>query len=293
MSKSLSSTELLGARLEEVVRVSPSPPQASRRQPLAPESVLATLPTPNRRGTAQAAAQLADAARMDAQLRAEAALAAAVAEAAAATKAYPGGVGAGEARAPAASSGATGQASGEKSPEPVLLELTHVLNMVGPNKVGNHFSSNGNGGAAACAAPGAKPQTKQQSQVASELLVNSALRMMWPANRRKVPGPEAAIAVRDAAALLQEAAQVALSMAECIESSASTCPAREFKPPGPAACSETKRRRTFGGPSPVRSQSPGVVAAASGTGSLALPGGHSNASAVRGSPPVRFAGLRV
>ena len=52
-----------------------------------------------------------------------------------------------------------------------LLELTHVLNMVAPR-------------------PSQKLQTLQAPSVAAELLVSSALRMHWPADKRRLAPKE-------------------------------------------------------------------------------------------------------
>lgn len=139
-------------------------------------------------------------------------------------------------------------------PEP-LVELTHVLNMVAPR-----------------AQQGAAGVKQRPPSVATVLLVSSALRMQWPMDRRKVGATDAASTCKEAAAVLQEAASQLLGAAEKLESG--LLGAREFRPL--AVGSESKRRRTFGGPSPPRAASPGA------------PPTH------RGSPPLgRFAGLRV
>merc|ERR1712190_480561 len=114
-------------------------------------------------------------------------------------------------------------------------------------------------------------RVQRPPSVAAELLVSSALRMQWPVDRRKMGPPDAAVTCREAAAVLHEAASQLLGVAAALDSGALTT--REFKPP--ACSSESKRRRrTFGGLSPVRALSP-VGAAPS------IP---------RGSPPVRFTG---
>merc|ERR1719235_625189 len=100
--------------------------------------------------------------------------------------------------------------------------------------------------------------------------------MQWPVDRRKVVCGDAANSCREAAAVLQEAASQLLGAATTLDSG--TCPVRDLKLPA-ASGSESKRRRTFGGPSPARAPSP--------------PGG-AGPLAPRGSPPqVRLAGLRV
>jgi len=155
------------------------------------------------------------------------------------------------------------QAPEQRSPEVPLVELTHVLNMVVPRvqAPGGGRQDQGIAGATKSRPP----------SVAAELLVSSALRMQWPVDRRKVACGDAAVSCREAAAVLQEAASQLNNAAMALDNG--VCPAREMKMQG----SESKRRRTFGGPSPARAPSPG--------------GGP---LAPRGSPPqVRLAGLRV
>jgi len=153
----------------------------------------------------------------------------------------------------------------ERQPaERPLVELTHVLNMVAPQPVQGPLV----------------PASKQKPpSVAAELLISSALRMQWPHDRRKVGSSDAALTCREAADVLKEAAAQLLGAASALDGGA--CPATK----GLCCGSESKRqrsalrrRRTVGGPSPARPASP--------VGG----GGH---PAQRGSPPVRFAGLRV
>lgn len=143
---------------------------------------------------------------------------------------------------------------GNNSPEP-LVELTHVLNMVHPTGVRALSNLPTNGTAFHTSKP--KPPT-----VASELLVSSALRLAWPPDRRKgVDVGVAASSCRDAASMLEEAAQYLRITAANLDSG--VVQARELKATTlSGAGSESKRRRTFGGPSPPRATSPtgGVVA---------------------------------
>jgi len=176
-----------------------------------------------------------------------------------------------EAQKPSSSSSVPTQV-GERSPE-ILMEMTNVLNLLGARPSGSTT------GAAAALHGVGKTRT---SSVASELLVSSALRMQWPVDRRKVGSTDAANACRDAAGLLNEAAQQLLSAASSLEAGGAAV-AREFKGLG----SDSKRRRTFGGPSPVRAQSPPGGGGGGGHGS------SERGAVSRGSPPVRFAGLRV
>eukprot|EP00930_Biecheleria_cincta_P104507 TRINITY_DN9685_c0_g1_i1.p1 TRINITY_DN9685_c0_g1~~TRINITY_DN9685_c0_g1_i1.p1 ORF type:complete len:623 (-),score=111.95 TRINITY_DN9685_c0_g1_i1:93-1961(-) len=154
------------------------------------------------------------------------------------------------------SSSAAGAAAASEvqpsSPEP-LLELTHVLNMVAPKP---------QPGAPASSAANTKPRP---STVASELLVSSALRMQWPVDKRKVPASEAAQTCREAAAVLQEAIAQLSATATALETGGAGL--REMlRGRGPA---EWKRRRTFGGPSPLPgANSPPPAAAPRLTGTL-------------------------
>jgi len=111
----------------------------------------------------------------------------------------------------------------ERSAEP-LVELTHVISMFG-NSQNNQLQA-------------FKPASRQCS-VASEMLVTAALRLQWPADRRKVTNVDAAHVCRDAAALLQEAAQQLLGVSSEFENggSSASSKAHEFKPLiGSGAC---------------------------------------------------------
>merc|ERR1719491_700046 len=186
----------------------------------------------------------------------------------------------------------------DRSPEP-LVELTHVLNMVAPRPAPG-LSGLAGIGSIGSAAPGnvagmlnsggASLGKGKPPSVAAELLVSSALRMQWPVDRRKVGPGDAANTCRDAAAVLQEAAAQLLSCAAALDGG--NVQVRELKPA--ASGSESKRRRTFGGPSPVRALSP--TAAPAGATALGQAPAAGGPLASRGSPPVRevrFAGLRV
>jgi len=159
---------------------------------------------------------------------------------------------------------------GNNSPEP-LVELTHVLNMVHPTGVRALSNLPTNGTVLQTSKP--KPPT-----VASELLVSSALRLAWPPDRRKgVDIGVAAGSCRDAASMLEEAAQYLRITAANLDSG--VVQARELKATAlSGAGSESKRRRTFGGPSPQRASSP--------------TGGVVPQPLARGSPPV-CRGIRV
>jgi len=158
------------------------------------------------------------------------------------------------------------------SPEP-LVELTHVLNMVHPTSTRPGANNGATSGLASCSKP--KPPS-----VASELLVSSALRLAWPPDRRKgVDLPVAASSCREAATVLEEAAQYLRLTAASLDSG--MLQARELKGTSVGNGSESKRRKTFGGPSPARATSP--------SGGTA--GGTSQPHA-RGSPPV-CRGIRV
>jgi len=159
---------------------------------------------------------------------------------------------------------------------PASLDIREALNFVLPRP---HQVSQGqnmpvttperSGGHGSIAMTSAGKQ--KQLTVAAELLVSSSLRLQWPSGKRKLSSAEVAIACRDAVAALQEASANLLSAAATLESSAA--PPKELKA---VAGLETKRRRTFGGPSPTQAVSPA-------RGPLAP----------RNSPPVRFGGLRV
>eukprot|EP00927_Polykrikos_kofoidii_P073603 TRINITY_DN69621_c0_g1_i1.p1 TRINITY_DN69621_c0_g1~~TRINITY_DN69621_c0_g1_i1.p1 ORF type:complete len:640 (-),score=123.59 TRINITY_DN69621_c0_g1_i1:366-2285(-) len=136
----------------------------------------------------------------------------------------------------------------DRSPTPTcsnaeqLVELTHVLSLLAAKsgELSSHAASDAS-------------SKHRDGTVASELLLSSALRMQWPADRRKVATVDAAATCRDAAAVLQEAAAALLSTAASLETG--TNPAIALKP---ASSLETKRRRTFGGPTPTRAPSPGA-----------------------------------
>jgi len=167
---------------------------------------------------------------------------------------------------------ASTSASVGTSPE-ALVELTHVLNMVHP---GGKPSLDGAANAASSGKP--KPPT-----VASELLVSSALRLAWPPDRRKgVDVGVAASSCKEAAAVLEEAAKYLRNTAADLESGVIL--RNDLKgATGLGAGSESKRRRTFGGPSPPRAASPP-------TGAERCFGAPTVVS--RGSPPV-YRGIRV
>jgi len=173
--------------------------------------------------------------------------------------------------------------SQQRSPEP-LVELTHVLNMVAPRPAQPILGGNVNGNQAKHKPP----------SVAAELLVSSALRMQWPVDRRKVGAADAAGTCREAVVVLQEAAQQLLAAATTLEGGGggNSGPGAAAVPAGGRAnaCSDSsKRRRTFGGPSPGQ-RAPSPLAGGGNGGGGAEGRGP---LAPRGSPPVRFAGLRV
>lgn len=169
--------------------------------------------------------------------------------------------------APAPRGGGATSRSPERASE-LLVDLTHVLNMAAPRPA---QGLGGHGGG-----PNIGESKPKALGVAAELLVSSALRMQWPADKRKVDPSDAAATCREAAAVLQEAALHLANTAASLDGGGG--PAAPIKSLVAVVSSETKRRRTVGGPPPV-----------------AL---HSHASSphgptARGSPPVRFAGLRV
>lgn len=152
-----------------------------------------------------------------------------------------------------------------------LVELTHVLNMVAPRPMQGLLVGQAAGPSSSHAAASGK---QKPPSVAAELLISSALRMQWPHDRRKVASSDAATTCREAAEVLKEAAAQLMGAASALDGGA--CQATK----GLSCGSESKRRRrTFGGPSPARAVSP--------------VGGGGHHPAQRGSPPVRFAGLRV
>lgn len=174
---------------------------------------------------------------------------------------------------------ATGDAQQEEDP---LLGLTHVLNMVAPRP------SAANSG-------GSKLQSLQAPSVAAELLVSSALRMLWPADKRKLAPKDAASTCREAANVLQEAIAQLSAAANVFEAAPATATAPQSSlagvPPVVQATkgrsTETKRRRTYaGGAPPVQ---PGISPPVSSVlGSVV----RASSTAYRHSPPVR-GGLRV
>ncbi|CAK9082590.1 Cyclin N-terminal domain-containing protein [Durusdinium trenchii] len=173
---------------------------------------------------------------------------------------------------PATATAATASASAsggdpEEGTEP-LLELTHVLNMVAPR-------------------PSQKLQTLQAPSVAAELLVSSALRMHWPADKRRLAPKDAASTCREAASVLQEAISQLTSAAQIFETGGP--PVREIV----KGRTETKRRRTYAGPPPG---APGAVSPPVSTCSvLSSSIVRASSTAYRGSPPIvrTGGGLRV
>lgn len=159
----------------------------------------------------------------------------------------------------------------KSSPEP-LVELPHVLNML--NSTSNRLNA---------ARSGNNCEKTKPPSVASELLVSSALRLAWPPDRRKgVDVTVAAVSCRDAAAALEEAAQYLRNTAANLDTG--ILQTRETKVPTVSgAGSESKRRRTFGGPSPPRGSSPTATAA---------PAPAAPVATARVSPPV-VRGIRV
>jgi len=206
--------------------------------------------------------------------------------------------GAQSARAPVSSADAAETSRQEIVSDPLaMVELTQVLNMVAPRP--SHSL------ATAATASSGLPGKQKSPTVAAELLLSSALRMQWPADKRRIGSKDAATTCREAAAVLQEAAQQLLGAAASFESNGlQPQNQQQMKPPVAEASSEHKRRRTFGfgGGSPTGTQSP--HAAADGT---AMPLGGSSvtvelckpgawAGHLRGSPPITSRcgpGLRV
>lgn len=160
-----------------------------------------------------------------------------------------------------------------RSPE-MLVELTHVLNLVVPRPQQSGATSERKG--------------LQPPSVAAELLISSALRMQWAVDKRKVSTSDAAKTCREAAAVLQEAAAQLSAAATSMEGGAGTA-ARDIAKAA-LASSETKRRRTFGGGAGSGAAKPTSPQPAVGTSR-----GHSSQQQPqqRGSPPIRFTGLRV
>jgi len=191
-----------------------------------------------------------------------------------------------------------------QSEEDSLLELTQVLNMVAPRPQAPPGSS--------------KLQTLQTPSVAAELLVSSALRMLWPADKRKLAPKDAATTCRDATHVLQEAIQQLSAAANVFDGQA----AKANEVPvvqGPVAAnvvaapvaqvpkanrlSESKRRRTYaGGPDGYRPVGTAMEGYRGGIGAVSPPVStvlnssvvRASSTAYRGSPPiVRTGGLRV
>jgi len=134
------------------------------------------------------------------------------------------------------------------------IDLTQVLNLVAPRP--SQSSTAGK---------------QQPPSVAAELLISSALRMQWPRERRRVLTTDAAAFCREAAEVLSEAASQLIGAATLLDDGSSVLTK--------ASGFETRRRRTYGGPSPTRAVSP-------------VGGSH---SVLRGSSPhaTRPAGLRA
>eukprot|EP00929_Paragymnodinium_shiwhaense_P000331 TRINITY_DN100578_c0_g1_i1.p1 TRINITY_DN100578_c0_g1~~TRINITY_DN100578_c0_g1_i1.p1 ORF type:complete len:699 (-),score=161.44 TRINITY_DN100578_c0_g1_i1:152-2248(-) len=165
------------------------------------------------------------------------------------------------------------QAEASSQPDAALVELTHVLNMVAPRPA-QGSATHGYGAGKEAASRRSEGQSPQQAKprsssnsVASELLMSSALRMQWPVDRRKVRNADAAQHCRDAAMVLQEAANKLLAAAGDLDSG--HCTARDVKPlaAGPPA-GESRRRKTYSGPGP----SPPRVASPTGAVSGAVVG---------------------
>lgn len=128
--------------------------------------------------------------------------------------------------------------------QPQCVQLTQVLEMLESTKL------NMTTGGSSASAPGAAGQAPSMTSV----LVNAATQTLWPAaESSKVPTEAAVLAVREAAAILQEAAQAALDVATHLETDVVKC--SQGKVLDGSAGSGSKRRRTFGGPSPVQPMS--------------------------------------
>ena len=152
-------------------------------------------------------------------------------------------------------------------PEP-LLELTHVLNMLAPRPPMPPPSG--------CSA--SKPS------VAADLLVQSALRMQWPADKRKLAPKDAASTCREAAGVLQEAINQLSAAANVLD-----CGGNGVREVVKTYCAETKRRKTYAGPAVPGAISPPAGGSGSVVSTLARA-----PTVFRGSPPiVRTSGLRV
>lgn len=163
--------------------------------------------------------------------------------------------------------------SPEKSqgpPAQSLVELAHVLNAASAAAM----AAKAGPGSCHGTGPGAKPRAPHP---VVEVLCSSALRWSWPDDRRKVSQSEASEACRDAVLALQEAASQLEAAAALLDGGTGTGASgagREFKA---ALGLDSRRRRTFAGPTLTRAPSPGAT----------------GPPAPRGSPPVRFSGLRV
>ena len=160
------------------------------------------------------------------------------------------------------------------APEPVepepLLELTHVLNMVAPRPQVPTAGSNAS-----------KLPTPS---VAADLLVQSALRMQWPADKRKLAPKDAASTCREAAGVLQEAINQLSAAANVLD-----CGGSGVREVMKTYCAETKRRKTYAGPNV-----PGAISPPIGGGSAVNTSLVRAPTVYRGSPPVvRTTGLRV
>lgn len=162
-------------------------------------------------------------------------------------------------------------------PEP-LLELTHVLNMVAPRPQIPPPSG------------GVSNTSKLQTpSVAADLLVQSALRMQWPADKRKLAPKDAASTCREAAGVLQEAINQLSSAANVLE-----CGGSGVREVAKTYCAETKRRKTYAGPAVPGAVSPPVGESGSGSTVSSLSRAPAAPAVYRGSPPmVRTTGLRV
>eukprot|EP00439_Symbiodinium_sp_Y106_P060640 s819_g9.t1 len=161
-------------------------------------------------------------------------------------------------------------------PEP-LLELTHVLNMVAPRPQIPPPSG------------GASNTSKLQTpSVAADLLVQSALRMQWPADKRKLAPKDAASTCREAAGVLQEAINQLSSAANVLE-----CGGSGVREVAKTYCAETKRRKTYAGPAVPGAVSPPIGGSGSGSTVSSLSRAPAVPAVYRGSPPmVRTTGLR-
>jgi len=134
------------------------------------------------------------------------------------------------------------------------IDLTQVLNLVVPRPSQSSMAGQ-----------------QQPPSVAAELLISSALRMHWPRERQRVAAVDAAVFCREAAEVLSEAASQLSGAATLLDDSSSLSTR--------AGGFETRRRRTYAGPSPTRAVSP-------------IGGSH---PVLRGSSPhaTRPAGLRA